>query len=124
MPAPISDQLFRQLSNAIVRIQTRIDGLEAAVATEHMKIRSRSSVALGMMYNGELVPVEAKLAALMMDAESIRRISEISKKIAVDEKLKENMQISKVRTGLLIIFREDPELLKNDDIMDVIATVK
>ena len=124
MPKRISDELFCQLSNAITRTQTRIDGLEEEIATEHMKIRSRSSIALGIMPHGERVPAEIKLAAIIRDVESMRKIGDLSGKIVVAEKLKENMQVSKVRTGLLIIFRNSPDLLKNQDILDMIANSK
>ena len=124
MPKYIADQLFSQLSNAIVRIQTRIDNLEEMIATEHMRIRSRSCTALGMLPHGEPVPRDLQLGAIIQDAMSMKKIGELTGKITVAEKLKANMQVSKVRTGLLIIFRNDPELLKNDDIADVIANVK
>ena len=54
----------------------------------------------------------------------MKKISELTGKIIAAEKLKANMQVSKVRTGLLIIFRNEPELLKNDDIVEVIANIK
>ncbi len=121
---PISDQLFRQLSNAIILTQTRIDGLEAEIATEHMKIRSRACTSHGMLPDGEIVPRDMQLAAIIKDAMSAKKIGELTGKIMIAEKLKANMQVSKVRTGLLIIFRDDPEMLKNEDIIDVIANVK
>ena len=124
MPSYIADQLFSQLSNAIVRIQTRIDNLEEMIATEHMRIRSRAITSHGKLPNGELVPRDLQLGAIIQDAMSMKKIGELTGKITVAEKLKANMQVSKVRTGLLIIFRNDPELLKNDDIADVIANVK
>ena len=124
MPNYIADQLFRQLSDAIVRIQTRIDNLEEMVATEHMKIRSRSNLSLGMMPHGELVSRELQRESIIKDAMCMKKIGELTGKIVTAEKLKANMQVSKVRTGLLIIFRDDPELLKNEDIVEVIANVK
>ena len=124
MPKYIADQLFSQLSNAIVRIQTRIDNLEEMIATEHMRIRSRTITSHGILPNGELVPRDLQLGAIIKDAMSMKKIGELTGKIIAAEKLKANMQVSKVRTGLLIIFRNEPELLKNDDIMEVIANIK
>jgi len=124
MPKYIADQLFSQLSNAIVRIQTRIDNLEEMIATEHMKIRLRANTSHGISPHGVVVPRELQLESIIKDACSMKKIGELTGRIVTAEKLKANMQVSKVRTGLLIIFRNEPELLKNEDIIQVIANVK
>ena len=113
-------ETFKDTIAAIDRLQARMNGIIDSIENEHNLIRSRASLSYGTMPNGDMVCAQDQANALELDVVGFKRVSTLSGRLFISQKLLGNLQRSKIRTGLLLLAYDIPEL--NDDIIFLVMS--